>query len=481
MEIHKNTPTSTMHSLLRAQKSHLVKKGIPSMATRKDRLRRLILMLVNNRRKIADSLSEDFDGRSPHTSLLYDILAVCHGIEHTVMHLDDWSKNTVVTAPIEDATAEVIYQPKGVVGIVSPWNFPYQLTFGPLTGAFAAGNSAMIKPSELTPQTGQLMHELVCENFSPEELSVVLGDVEVAAEFTRLPFDHLIFTGSTSVGVKVLRATADNLTPSTLELGGKSPVVIADDADIFSSARSIIAAKTVNAGQICVAPDHVYVPRFKITEFVHAAFAAATSMFPAGDETDYTAIINEKHYKRLQGLLEDACDKGARVMSLGMSRIDKNTSQYMPPTLILEPTDDMKVMREEIFGPLLPVIPYDDLSSVIRAVRKAPAPLAIYFFGNKTDDHTRILENTVSGGVTFNDCMAHVTVAGLPFGGIGPSGMGAYHGIWGFRTFSHARAVYKLPENAAAQSFPPPPFSKKFDLKIQSAFSEIFANNSVGR
>jgi coniferyl-aldehyde dehydrogenase len=357
------------------------------------------------------------------------------------------------------ARAEVRYQPKGVVGVMTPWNFPVQLAMDAIAGAFAAGNCVMLKPSEFTPATSALLAQVIDLYFDEEEIAVVLGGPEVGAAFSRLPFDHLIFTGATSVGRHVMRAAAENLTPVTLELGGKSPVVIGRGADIEKTAARVMNGKTMNAGQICLAPDYVMAPREQIGPFVEAAKAAVGKMYPTmKDNGDYTAIINQRHYDRVRGLIADAKAKGADVIEINPANQDFTQQEHrkIPPTLILGATDEMSVMQEEIFGPVLPIRTYETLDQAIGYVNAHPRPLALYYFGDDNTESDALLTRTHSGGVTINDVIFHFSMDDLPFGGVGASGMGAYHGQRGFIEFSHEKAIYRqTPSEMIAMLRPP--------------------------
>jgi coniferyl-aldehyde dehydrogenase len=341
--------------------------------------------------------------------------------------------------------AELRWQPKGVVGLISPWNFPVNLTFAPLAGVLAAGNRVMIKPSEATPATSDLLKAMFESAFDEEEIAVVTGGPEVGRAFAGLAFDHLLFTGGTSIGRDVMRAAAENLVPVTLELGGKSPVIVGRSADLPVAAARIMNGKTFNAGQICLAPDYVLAPADRVDAFVEAAKASVNRMFPTiRDNPDYTAIVSDRHYGRLMGLLDDARAKGAKVVEINPAGEDLRQQPHrrIAPTLILDPTDDMKVMKEEIFGPLLPVKPYQAVDDAIAYVNAHARPLGLYYFGTDDTERERVLQHTISGGATVNDVLMHVAQEELPFGGIGPSGMGAYHGYDGFCEFSHRRSVY---------------------------------------
>jgi coniferyl-aldehyde dehydrogenase len=354
-------------------------------------------------------------------------------------------KTTPALLGLFGAKAEVRFQPKGVVGVISPWNFPVNLTFTPLAGILAAGNRAMIKPSEYTPATSELMKTMFASVFSEEEIAVVTGGPEVGEAFAHLAFDHLIFTGATSIARHVMRAAAENLVPLTLELGGKSPVILGKGADLGLAAARIMNGKTLNAGQICLAPDYVLAPAGQVDGFVEAARTSVAKMFPTiKDNPDYTAIVAQRHYERIMGYLDDARAKGATVVELNPAGEDFSQQEHrkIPPTLVLEPTPEMKVMQEEIFGPVLPVKSYASVGEAIEFVNRGERPLGLYYFGADEAERETVLTGTTSGGVTVNDVVFHVAQENLPFGGVGPSGMGSYHGQDGFREFSHRKAIY---------------------------------------
>lgn len=445
------TADNSLIGLLEGLKSAQAADGVPSAETRIDRLNRAIGLLVDHRDELADALREDFGHRSVHGTLLTDVAGSIASLKYARAHVRRWMRPerrrvTPGILGLLGARARVEYQPKGVVGIISPWNFPVQLTFSPLAGVFAAGCRAMIKPSELTPNTSKLMAELFAAAFAETEVTLVLGGAEVGAAFAGLPFDHLLFTGATAIAYHVARAAAEHLVPTTLELGGKSPVLVSRTADLKLAAKRIMAGKTLNAGQICLAPDYVIVPHEHAMEFVNQAKSAVEQMYPTlKDNPDYSAVISQRHYDRLAGYLEDARAKGAEVIELNPAGEDFRQQPHhkMPPTLILNATDDMAVMQEEVFGPLLPVTTYRAFDEAIAAVSARPRPLGLYYFGKDKLEQQQVLSRTISGGVTLNDVLMHISMEDLPFGGIGPSGMGAYHGVEGFRTFSHAKAVFR--------------------------------------
>jgi len=438
--------SAAMHATLDRQKLAQLADGPPSAAVRIDRLDRAIGLLVDHADAIADALREDFGHRSVQASLVTDVAASIEPLKHAKRHVRRWMRRerravSPAALALLGARAWIDYQPKGVVGVMSPWNFPFNLTFAPLAGILAAGNRAMIKPSEFTPRSSALMQRMIAGAFDASELAVFTGDAEVGAAFSALPFDHLLFTGATSIARHVMRAAADNLVPVTLELGGKSPAIVGRDADLVLAAKRLMFGKTLNAGQVCVAPDYALVKRERVDGFVDACRAAVAGMFPKGaDNPDYTAIVNERHRERLRGYIDDARAKGAVVVDLHAGLSDAGR---MSPVAVLGVNDTMDVMRDEIFGPILPVLPYDDIDEVIAYVNAHARPLSLYYFGNDTRERERVLSRIVAGGVTVNDTVMHLTMDDLPFGGVGPSGMGAYHGVDGFRTFSHARSVYR--------------------------------------
>lgn len=441
---------ASMQAILDTQKAAHLRDGAPSAEVRIERLDRCIGLLVENRKAIEAALNADFGSRSPEATAFTDVAASIGPLQHAKANLKKWMrperrKTTPALLGLFGAKAEVRYQPKGVVGVISPWNFPVNLTFTPLAGILAAGNRAMIKPSEYTPATSALMAQMFGGAFSEEEIAVVTGGPEVGQAFAGLAFDHLIFTGATGIARHVMKAAADNLTPLTLELGGKSPVILGRSADVATAAARIMNGKTLNAGQICLAPDYVLAPKEKLESFVGEAGAAVKRMFPTiRDNPDYTAIVAQRHYDRIMGYVDDARAKGARVVELKPEGEDLSQQEHrkIAPTLIIDPSDDMQVMQEEIFGPVLPVKTYERVDEAIAYVNAHDRPLGLYYFGDDAAEQARVLAGTTSGGVTVNDVVFHGAQEDLPFGGVGPSGMGSYHGADGFREFSHRKAVY---------------------------------------
>ena len=454
-----------MKAILDRQKKSYIDEGVVTAETRIDRLDRAINILKKHGPALSEAMAADFGHRSLDQSKMTDIDGAIGPLEHAKKHLRGWMKSerrkVMFPLGIFGARGRIDYQPLGVVGNISPWNFPVQLTFSPLAGIFAAGNRTMIKPSEFTAQTSELMKQCFAEEFDETEVFVCTGGPDVGGAFSRLPFDHLLFTGATSIARHVMRAAAENLVPVTLELGGKSPVVIGRSANLELAATNIMAGKTMNAGQICLAPDYVFLPEESQDEFVEHARASVEKMFPdIKDNDDYTSIVNERHYERLNGYIEEARDKGARVVEINPANEDFSQQQHhkIPPTIILDPSDDMQVMQDEIFGPVLPVKKYKDIKESVDYINEHDRPLGLYYFGENKSEENHVLTHTTSGGVTVNDVIMHVAQEDLPFGGVGPSGMGSYHGYDGFKTFSHAKSVYtqsKTVSKLAAAMRPP--------------------------
>ena len=443
--------THRMAAVLAAQKAAHIRDGAPSAEVRIARIDRCIALLVKHNAAIVAALNADFGSRAAEVSGITDVAGSIGPLQHAKAHLKTWMrpekrKPTPALLGLLGAKATVYFQPKGTIGIISPWNFPLNLTFAPLAGVLAAGNRAMIKPSEYTPATSELMARMFAEVFSEEEIAVFPGGPEVGQAFSELPFDHLVFTGATAIARHVMKAAAKNLVPVTLELGGKSPVIIGRSADMATTAARVMAGKTMNAGQICLAPDYVLAPKDQLAAFVSNAASAVETMFPTiKDNPDYTSVIAERHYERIKGYVDDARAKGAEIVEINPAGEDFSQQEHrkIPPTLILNPTEDMKVMQEEIFGPVLPVMTYSAVEEAIAYVNAHDRPLGLYYFGADAGEEAKVLEHTTSGGVTVNDVIFHVAMEELPFGGVGPSGMGSYHGVDGFREFSHRKSVYR--------------------------------------
>jgi coniferyl-aldehyde dehydrogenase len=441
---------AAMQDILDRQKAAHLRDGPMSAAKRVDWIDRCVGLLVDHAREIEDALNSDFGDRSKEASAFTDVAGSIGPLKHAKEHLKKWMrpekrKTTPALLGLFGAKAELVYQAKGVVGVISPWNFPINLTMAPLAGIIAAGNRAMIKPSEFTPATSDLMAKMFAKAFTDEEIAVITGGPEVGQAFSGLAFDHLIFTGATSIARHVMRAAAENLVPVTLELGGKSPVILSKSADMATAAGRIMNGKTLNAGQICLAPDYVLTPEGTVDAFVKEARASVTKMFPTiKDNPDYTAVVAQRHYDRITGYIDDARAKGAEIIELKPEGEDFSQQEHrkIPPTLILNPTDDMKVMQEEIFGPVLPVKTYKTVDDAMGYINSHDRPLGLYWFGTDEAEKATVLEGTTSGGVTINDVIFHVAQEELPFGGVGPSGMGSYHGHDGFKEFSHKKSIY---------------------------------------
>ena len=444
-----DTQTSTAQLLrhtLAAQRADFASVPSPSVKQRIDRLNRLHNAVLDYKDRLIAAVDADFSGRAAAETELLELLPVLEGIAYNKKRVKRWMKQSRRHAPLMlfGSSTKVHYQPLGVVGIVVPWNFPIFLGLSPLVGALTAGNRAMIKTSEFAPRTGELIKEMIERTFSASEVTVHTGGVDVATEFTKLPFDHLVFTGSTQVGKIVMRAAAENLTPVTLELGGKSPAIIHESFPIEEAANRIAFGKGLNAGQVCVSPDYILVPRAKLPAFVAAFEAAMAGQYPSlRDNADYTAIITDRQRKRLEDNLRDARDKGATIREINPTADTFDGTRKMSMHIVTDVTEDMRIMQEEIFGPILPVVPYDTLEDAIAYVNARPRPLALYYFDWDKTRGEHMLEATHSGGVCINDVMTHVAVDDMPFGGVGPSGMGHYHGKEGFLNFSKAKGVVR--------------------------------------
>lgn len=433
------TSFQRMHQLSRSEPP-------PTVAERRARLDKLEQVVRANQQAIADACNADFGARSRHETLLADIFPTLAGLKHTRKHVAAWSKPRRVPVhwAFQPGSAKVLPQPLGVIGIIAPWNYPVQLALSPLVAALAAGNRAIIKPSELTPKTSQLLADMMAQAFDPSVVTVAQGGVEVAEAFSRLPFDHILFTGSTRVGAMVMRAAAENLTPVTLELGGKSPAVVADEFPLELAAERVMAGKLLNAGQTCIAPDYVLVPKGKSQEFIAACQKVVARTRPTlRDNPDYTAVVNDRQYARLRSWLQDAVAKGAQVTEINPAGETFPADLHkMPPTLVTGATEAMTLMQEEIFGPVLPILEHNGTDDAIAYINARPRPLALYYFDRDGGRIGDVMQRTVSGGATVNDTILHIAQEELPFGGVGPAGMGAYHGQKGFDTFSHLKGVF---------------------------------------
>jgi coniferyl-aldehyde dehydrogenase len=427
--------------------------------------------MVDNKDAICDAVNADFGCRSHHVTQLNDIYPSLATLKFARKNLRKWMRperrKTPFPMGLFGARAVIHYQPKGVVGIMSPWNVPVNMIFSPLADVFGAGNRAMIKPSEFNPRTVELMGALFARYFDETEAAIISGDAEVGAAFSSLPLDHIIFTGSTGVGKHVMRAAAGNLTPVTLELGGKSPVIVSPKADLAEAAEKVMTIKALNAGQICISPDYCFVPRSGLDDFVRHCEQTVAGQFPTvADNPDFVSMVNERNYDRIAGYIEDARSKGARIVVLAPDgeSWDDEERRKIPIHLVIDPSDDMAVMQEELFGPVICIKGYDTIDDCINEINDRPRPLALYYLGKDKGEQRRVIDETIAGGMCINDLGIHVACDDMPFGGIGASGMGHYHGREGFRTFSHAKSVMRQgPVNLPKLSGALPPYGEKVE------------------
>ncbi|MGH8434399.1 MAG: coniferyl aldehyde dehydrogenase [Pseudomonas sp.] len=451
MSANEHVSAAEIRAILDKQRAEHLAAEPFSAEQRIELIDRAIGLLIEHEQAIVDALTADFGQRSALFSRHSEVLSPLATLKQTRAELVEWMQPEARQTRVGEAWVQ--YQPLGVVGIVTAWNVPGNMVFKGLASALAAGNRVMIKPSEFNPQTSALIARLIRSVYAEDEVAVITGGAEVAQAFCAQPFDHLLFTGATSIGKHVLRAAAENLVPVTLELGGKSPTIISRSADFKTAVTKIVAGKLMNGGQLCVAPDYVFVPEESVEQFIAIAQAVVAGMFPTlKDNPDYTSIINERHYQRLQGYLAEAREAGVELIELNPAGEDfaEQAHNKVVPTLLRNPGDDLQVMQDEIFGPLLPIKPYRSLDEVLAFINARPRPLGLYYFGSDAAEEARVLNRTCSGGVTVNDVMQHAGLESLPFGGVGHSGMGAYHGIDGFRTFSHAKAVFRAPAKKPA-------------------------------
>ncbi len=462
---------SHMKKSLARQQQAFLDDGFVSAKTRIDRLERTYKMIGENQNDIIETCNLDFGNRSRHQSQMSEVLAVMSAVKHAIEQVETWMKTDKrkVMFPLNlfGTKARVEQQPKGVIGNISTWNFPVYVGISPLAGIFAAGNRAMIKFSELSPQTSALTQQLIAKYFDETECVGITGGPEVGAEFASMPFNHILFTGGTGIGRHILQAAANNLTPVTLELGGKSPVIVGRSYEINKAADRIMLGKALNMGQACLAPDYCFVPREQKEAFVSAIVDIFSKFFPTIiGNPDYTAIINARHHQRIINMIQDAKDKGAELREINPANEDFSTQKEgelkIPMTLVIDPSDDMQVMREELFAPILCIKTYDDINECIQYINSRPRPLGLYYFGEDAEEERLVLDRTISGGVTVNDVLSHASCEDLPFGGIGHSGMGNYHGHEGFLTFSHQKAVFHQTKiDVIKLAGMKPPYSKK--------------------
>ena len=478
------TTAEQLQGTLDRQRRAFLAAGPPDPATRRNRIDRLLALVLDNTDAFVDAMAADFGTRSRAATLFTEVVGMIPVIEHTRAHLAQWMSATKLmrAARTVGLRAEVESVPLGVVGIIGPWNFPLNLVVLPASAAFAAGNRVMIKMSEITSHTAELMMDTAPRYFDADELAVVTGGPDVAAEFSRLPFDHLFFTGSPSVGAHVQRAAADHLVPVTLELGGKNPVVVAPDADVRRSATRIAQARMVNGGQVCVCPDYVFVPDERVDTFVDIARDTLRGMFPTiVGNGDYCSSVNEANFDRVVGLIDDARAHGARVESIAPvgETLPDRTSRKIAPTIVRDVDDRMRIASEEVFGPVLVVQGYSALDDAIRYINARPAPLVAYWYGPDGDAFRNFVRNTRSGGVARNDFAAQMIPSAAPFGGVGRSGMGAYHGKAGFDTFSHQRSVVGTDLPFSMTGSAAPPFTTP--MKLYADMSLRMARNRTRR
>ncbi|GAA4321492.1 coniferyl aldehyde dehydrogenase [Pontixanthobacter gangjinensis] len=434
----------------------------PGLERRMDSLKKLSDIIENNKERLIEAVNKDFGLRAREETLFLEIFPLQDEIRHAMKNLRSWMKRRKVNGAwfLLPSSAYYQFQPLGAVGIMGAWNYQVLLSLSPLVDAIAAGNHAIIKPSELAPRSAEVLQEIINSSFPEKYIHCVTGGAELARDFSALPFDHLFFTGSTRIGKKVMAAAAPNLTPVTLELGGKSPAIIHHSYPVKLAAKRIMAGKLFNCGQTCVAPDYVIMPASLNEEFEKHVKASVEKFYPDMNKNQqFSSIISSDHFKRLQGLLKDAEENGAKIVTLGPA--DDPYKRFMAPRLVFEVSHEMQLMQEEIFGPVLPVLNLETMEEAVEYVNDNPRPLALYYFDEKKKRINWLLRNTLSGGVTINDTVYHLAQHNLPFGGVGASGMGHYHGYDGFQTFSKKRAVMHQ-RRLAASDFLHPPFT---DLK----------------
>lgn len=434
----------SLHSILLRLREAQARDPLPSWDMRATRLRALERMLNEQRDAFAEAIDADFGCRPKEEVELLELYPSLSNLRHALKRGRRWMRprSKLANLVFLPARATLMPQPRGVVGIIVPWNYPLFLAVGPLIDALTAGNRVMLKMSEYTPSFSALFAQQVARYFPGDEVVVVTGDAEVAQAFSALPFDHLLFTGSTAVGHHVMRAAAGNLTPVTLELGGKSPAIVGPGARFEHAVERIVFGKLVNAGQTCIAPDYVLVPRERMDEFVAATRAMVGKLYPnLGSQQQYASIVSDRQYDRLRKLRDDAVAAGARVEPMSDAQ-DLPIRRLLAPVMLTQVNDTMQVMQDEIFGPLLPVMPYDSLDDAIHYIANRPQPLALYLFEESRATIDHVLARTHAGGVTVNDTLYHIAQHNLPFGGVGPSGIGGYHGEAGFQTFSHMKPVF---------------------------------------
>ena len=469
-----STAPEQLTSLLAAQKKAFVGAGHVSAELRRERIQRVIELLVRFQQPLVEAMDADFGGRPQGFSLMNDVLGSLASLKYARDHLEHWvaDEPRQVFAPYDQlgAKAWVMHQPKGSIGILGTWNAPLFTLLSPLACVLAAGNRAILKPSEVVPRTADVLAGAFAELFDPLEIAVVTGDAELAQVFTAQAFDHLVFTGSTAVARSVMRNAAQNLVPLTLELGGKSPVIISRSADLAKAAFSIAVAKANNGGQICINPDVVYVPREQMEDLIGLLGAAYTELLPATDANpDVVAVVNARHLQRIEGYVQDARERGARIECFPQALEVDAVTRRRPLQVVINPPRDSQIMQEEIFGPALVLLPYEQLDRALADIHSRERPLALYYFGQSEEEQRHVLQHTISGGVSINDVMMHAALHDAPFGGVGASGMGHYHGREGFLEFSHMRTVYKAPAHDPRREWGLlPPYGEHFLPAMQA-------------
>ena len=467
-----DTEIIRLKELFSRQKSAYNKTPMPTAEQRIDHLKALKNITIKYQDQLATAVNKDFSCRSKDETLLAEILTSVEGINMAIKKTRKWMKPSKRSVGMLFAPAknEVRYQPLGVIGIIVPWNYPIFLAIGPLVAALSAGNRAMIKMSEFTPNLNQVFKAMIAEVFDENRVCVIEGEADAAIAFTEQPFDHILFTGSTAVGRFVMAAAAKNLTPVTLELGGKSPTIVSDNIPMKDAAERICFGKSMNAGQTCVAPDYILVPKAKEEAFIQAYIAAFSKMYPTlKDNGDYTAIVNDRQYQRLSSWINDAKDKGAKLTKINPANEDLSAGRKLAPVIVQNMKNNMTIAEEELFGPILPIIPYESMDEAIAYINDRPRPLALYFFGYDKNEQDHVLNNTHSGGVSVNDTLMHLAQEDMPFGGIGDSGMGHYHGKEGFITFSKAKAVHRK-GRISTGSLAHPPYDNSIRKMIYTFF-----------
>jgi len=462
-----------MNALFKEQTAAFRRNPMPSYDERVANIKKLRQAILDNEAVFIEKISQDFSSRAAEETRLAEIMPVLHTIDYTLKNLKLWMQpeKKKVSTLFMPASTRVQYQPLGVVGIISPWNYTVSLSLGPLVSALAAGNRAMIKMSEFTPVTSLFIEELISKLFPENLVAVINGEADVAVAFSEIPWNHLLFTGSTSVGRHVMRSAASNLTPVTLELGGKSPTIISDTVDIDEAVKPIVFGKAFNAGQTCIAPDYILCPEHRVEHFIARFQHHFSQMYPTlKHNNDFTAVINERQYQRLQSYIKDAEEKGATVIVCNHASEDMDTgTRKMPIHIVLNPTEDMLCMQDEIFGPVLPIVTTSSTEEAVDFINDRPSPLALYYFGHDKDEQNFVLDQVRSGGVCLNDTLSHFAQEDLHFGGVGESGMGAYHGEEGFLTFSHKKPIFaKGKINSTKYAYPP------YGTAIHKAIFSIF-------